>query len=334
MSYSIKNSYKSHYKENYTLYNTHKVGLLTFNAGGASVPKTSYYFIPEGDFVTDLTFETKNLYETVTNKGGGFNPLKSLSSGVASLSGSDQFASRYINLPEQVSFNVGITGSIKLKFVYGLQDVYNAKIEVVNPILEIIQMYFPAYKDNKVTGPYASSGRILIDMLRNISKALEGKTSLTGTGTEGGSTSGGSDDGANIVEQLNKVGSAIVNSFDSLVNKVYFKGELSDSETAENKKMLEEYETSKGEAPKPNLNEGSILKTCNIEIGNIRYQYLFTTGVSWGFITDNVDQNGYPMEGFVELKNPSFVMLPAVGDSYSFINSKTTPIQFGGTPEA
>lgn len=324
MSYSIQRLFSSPYGDGktYQLFNLNKIGKLTFNSGQKMLPDY-YYFIPEGDFVTDLTFETKNLYETVTNKGGGFNPLKSLASGVAALSGSDQFASKYINLPEQTSFNVGINGSIKLKFAFGLQEAYNAKQEVVLPILEIIKLYFPAYENNKVTGPYASSGRILMRMVAALKDQVSGVSNAVGSLDENSTES----QRTNVINQLDQLGQHIVSTFDSLVENVYFgKASKADTDAKDNESKVAD-----GTVSAPSTQDSEILKTCNIQIGNIRYNYLFTNGVSWGFSTDNVDEYGYPMEGFVELKNPSFIMLPAIGtgsSKYSFI--QTSPVSFGG----
>ena len=325
MSYSIQRLFSSPYgdgKSTYQLFNLNKIGKLTFNSGQKMLPDY-YYFIPEGDFVTELTFDTKNLYETVTNKGGGFNPLKSLASGVAALSGSDQFASKYINLPEQTSFNVGINGSVKLKFAFGLQEAYNAKKEVVLPILEIIKLYFPAYENNKVTGPYASSGRILMRMVAALKDQVSDVSNAAGNLTENSTEV----ERTNVINKLDELGQHIVSTFDSLVENVYF-GKASKADTDANDS---ESKVADGKVSAPSTEDSEILKTCNIQIGNIRYNYLFTNGVSWGFSTDNVDEYGYPMEGFVELKNPSFIMLPAIGtgsSKYSFI--QTSPVSFGG----
>ena len=314
LDYDITGSFKlnsSHYTSGTgsypVLFNENKLGLLTFNQGvsGGTVPG-KIWFVPEGDFSSSLTFDTKNLYETVSNGAAGFSPVKSLTKGIAALTGNDSYASAYTNIPEQTGFKAGINGSIKLNFRYGLLNEYSCKKEVVDPIFNIVKFFSPYYSDKKVRGPYASSGRVLIHMLNN----LINKDDYNG-GSEKDFVSGLTKPGENgqmpdpnVTANYQK----IVNALDSLTKSVI---------------------TAFDGAVKATLND-SDFRTCNIKIGMIEYKYLFVGGLNWQFDTNNVDQEGYPTKGFVELNNLAYIFLPANGSSQSFMN--TDKYQIGLMP--
>lgn len=307
LNYNITGAFKlnSHYTSNGdnvpVLFNENKLGLLTFNKGvNGDKVGGDIWFVPEGDFSSSLTFDTKNLYETVSNGAAGFSPVKSLTKGIAALTGNDSYASAYTNIPEQTGFKAGINGSIKLNFRYGLLNQYDSKTEVVDPIFNIVKFFSPYYNDKKVRGPYASSGRVLIHMLNN----LINKDDYNG-GSEKDFVSSHTTPGENgqmpdpnVTADYQK----IVNALDSLTKSVITAFDTAVSKT---------------------LNDLDF-RTCNIKIGMIEYKYLFVGGLNWQFDTNNVDQKGYPTKGFVELNNLAYIFLPANGSSQSFMMTKAS----------
>lgn len=315
LNYNITDAFKL--KSHYTsagnnvpvLFNENKLGLLTFNKGvsDGTVPG-KIWFVPEGDFSSSLTFDTKNLYETVSNGAAGFSPVKSLTKGIAALTGNDSYASAYTNIPEQTGFKAGINGSIKLNFRYGLLNQYDSKKEVVDPIFNIVKFFSPYYSGKKVRGPYASSGRVLIHMLDNLLKGND--ANYNGNNQENGGA-------GDISSLLNPPQSADGQSTDINIKESYSKiVQALDNLT---KSVITAFDS----AVSDTLNDLDF-RTCNIKIGMIEYKYLFVGGLNWQFDTNNVDQKGYPTKGFVELNNLAYIFLPANGKGQSFMMTKAS----------
>jgi len=289
-------------------YNKYKIGKVSIYQGNTHLG--SYDFIPQDDFQTTLQFELINLFESVM-KGAGLPADISNIIGTTAFADADGFSSRFRNTPAQKSFSCTINDSVVLKFRYGLFREFNAQKEVVNPICSIIKLFAPVYnkETHMVSGPYASTLRVLKGAVNSIEDALKTEPDTNAGGKKGGA--GGADSGTKQ-GLITKLSSNMANTIS---------------------KFIDEYDTVVEDTY---LGDKGLLKYLNIQVGKFTWKYIVPKSISWKFDTSNVDEKGNPMSGELTLGGLQFIYTPVQieGGKEGFFNFAEGAIGDLNTPDS
>lgn len=294
-------------------YNTNKLVFIAVReTGKAGTDYTGYTNIqgPKGGgFVLDsesslnISMEFTNSYGDILDKltagakagaktaGGG---LISSIKGVGEAISGGRFKLMNTNVKTwEGTSPLTIPSTLKLKFYYGIKDVYNCKTEVWEPIRELVMRFAPKQattagdKSHFVQFGVPTLGQAMAEILHkvtdldNLFEKNQQESTPTDTGgneKENNDTSivsilGNFPEGANV----DIIGSNLMGAIE---------GAYSTVDTA-----LDYVK--------------SASQMFQIRIGQLVFSNLYIGNVKWEFDYQQVDQNGYPYKGTVELKNIS-----------------------------
>ena len=187
-----------------------------------------------------------------------------------------------------------IPSSLKLKFYYGIKDEYNCKTEVWDPIKELVKKFAPVEKDtNFVEFGVPTLGQAMEAVLSNSIGV-----NLSDLFEQNQQESTSTDIDKDKKEDNNVVSEAFNNVKDALNDK---KSNL--------KGYAENFLGAVGEAYSSVDKALGLVKKesqmFQIKIGQLVFSNLYIGNVKWEFDYQQVDSNGYPYKGTVELKNIS-----------------------------
>lgn len=181
-----------------------------------------------------------------------------------------------------------IPSSLKLKFYYGIKNEYNCKTEVWDPIRELVKKFAPENeKNNFVKFGVPTLGQVMAEILTSsiklddlfVQNQQESTSTETETNNENNSTSTVSSIVKNFTEENN--GTSNFSNFMTAVEDAYIAVDQTLDSIRNTSQMFE------------------------IRIGQLRFTELYIGNVKWEFDYQQVDSNGYPYKGTVELKDIS-----------------------------
>ena len=242
-----------------------------------------------GDILDKLTAGAKKAGST--SSGGILSTVKGV--GEALSGGRFKLMNTNVKTWEGTS-PLTIPSSLKLKFYYGIKDEYNCKTEVWDPIKELVKKFAPVEKDtNFVEFGVPTLGQAMEAVLSN-SIGVNLSDLLEQNQQESTST----DIDKDKKEDNNVVSEAFNNVKDALNDK-----ESNLNGYAEN------FLSAVGEAYSSVDKALGLVKKesqmFQIKIGQLVFSNLYIGNVKWEFDYQQVDSNGYPYKGTVELKNIS-----------------------------
>ncbi len=242
-----------------------------------------------GDILDKLTAGAKKAGST--SSGGILSTVKGV--GEALSGGRFKLMNTNVKTWEGTS-PLTIPSSLKLKFYYGIKDEYNCKTEVWDPIKELVKKFAPVEKDtNFVEFGVPTLGQAMEAVLSNSIGV-----NLSDLFEQNQQESKSTDIDKDKKEDNNVVSEAFNNVKDALNNK---KSNLNGY--AENfLKAVGEAYSSVDKALGLVKKESRMFQ---IKIGQLVFSNLYIGNVKWEFDYQQVDSNGYPYKGTVELKNIS-----------------------------
>lgn len=194
-----------------------------------------------------------------------------------------------------------IPSSLKLKFYYGIKNEYNCKTEVWDPIKELVKKFAPEKFDNNfVKFGVPTLGQVMADVLTfgtDLGSLFE-QNQQESTSTETDKENNNNNNNNAVSEAFNKV----KNVFDNTDNEentnrselskdaVNFMNAVQGAYTAVDNTLDKIRQTS---------------RMFEIRIGQLVFSELYIGNVKWEFDYQQVDSNGYPYKGTVELKDIS-----------------------------
>ena len=189
-----------------------------------------------------------------------------------------------------------IPSTLKLKFYYGIKDEYNCKTEVWDPIKELVMKFAPYQLSNNshfVKFGVLTLGQAMAEILFSTFSEGKGLDDLfeknqqesTSTPTETGDDKKENNDTRSVSEILKSLPKdATKTDADNLMG------------------AIEDAYSTVDEALGIVKNSSQMFE---IRIGQLRFTDLYIGNVKWEFDYQQVDSNGYPYKGTVELKNIS-----------------------------
>ena len=248
-----------------------------------------------GDIMEKLTAGAKNAGGKSTG-GGIISTIKG--AGEALSGGKFKLMNTNVKTWEGTS-PLTIPSSLKLKFYYGIKNEYNCKTEVWDPIKALVKEFAPYQRDessNFVQFGVPTLGQVMADVL------------MYGTGlgdlfeqNQQESTSTETDK-----DKVNSNNNAINEAFNTV--KSIFDGDINANQSALSGGVTEFIDAVEGAyiAVDETLDKiRNTSKMFKIKIGQLEFSELYIGNVKWEFDYQQVDSNGYPYKGTVELKDIS-----------------------------
>lgn len=182
-----------------------------------------------------------------------------------------------------------IPSTLKFKFYYGIKDVYNCKTEVWDPIKALVTEFAPKVKDtNFVRFDVPTLGQAMAHILYGAVNDLSTdkiNSLFEPNQQEATSTETSNDNKENNNNKENN-------------SKVDIAGKIDDTTMGIIEAAYSTVDEALGSIK-------SISKMFQIRIGQLIFSNLYIGNVKWEFDYQQVDENGYPYKGTVELKNIS-----------------------------
>lgn len=193
-----------------------------------------------------------------------------------------------------------IPSSLKLKFYYGIKNEYNCKTEVWDPIKALVKMFAPdKFNDNFVKFGVPTLGEVMAKVLAEgtgLDNLFE-QNQQESTSTETDKDKGNSNNNA-----INEAFNTVKNLFDgSNDNDSDSKSALSTG-VGEFMDIVKDAYAAVDDTLEKIRNMSQMFE---IRIGQLKFTELYIGNVKWEFDYQQVDSNGYPYKGTVELKNIS-----------------------------
>lgn len=247
-----------------------------------------------GDIMDKLTAGTKNAGGKSTG-GGLISTIKG--AGEAMSGGKFKLMNTNVKTWEGTS-PLTIPSTLKLKFYYGIKDEYNCKTEVWDPIKKLVKEFAPEKEsDNFVRFSVPTLGQVMAEVLMNgtgLGNLFE-QNKQESTSTETDKDKVDSNNNNAISEAFNTVKSI----FDGDTNAN--QSVLSDGVT----KFMDAVEGAYIAVDQTLDKIRNMSQMFEIRIGQLRFTELYIGNVRWEFDYQQVDSNGYPYKGTVELKDIS-----------------------------
>lgn len=268
-------------------------------------------FILDSESSLNISMEFKNSYGDIMDKltagaktaggkstsGGLISTIKG--AGEAMSGGKFKLMNTNVKTWEGTS-PLTIPSSLKLKFYYGIKNEYNCKTEVWDPIKALVKMFAPdEFNDNFVKFGVPTLGEVMADVLMDgtgLGKLFE-QNQQESTSTETDKDKGNSNNNA-ISEAFNTV----KNLFDDN------NGNDSDSKSALSTGVdtfMTAVENAYAAVDDTLEKIRNMSQMFEIRIGQLVFSELYIGNVKWEFDYQQVDSNGYPYKGTVELKDIS-----------------------------
>lgn len=179
----------------------------------------------------------------------------------------------------------GITFEYEFKFNMGQYGLWNAKEEVVKPIINLVAPAFPQYLDNwSMAGPFPSTSELLLRLIKDNFSSVDSTSSVANITSTVASTMTEyknilSDDSKSLSDTVLNTLQSIGTVFKELINSAY-----------------------------KNL-------TFTMEFGKIiRFDKLIITNATTSF-SNEVDQDGYPISGTAKLTFEGLVPLALINNT-------------------
>lgn len=274
-------------------------------------------FILDSESSLNISMEFKNSYGDIMDKlsagakaaggkssgGGLISTIKG--AGEAMSGGKFKLMNTNVKTWEGTS-PLTIPSSLKLKFYYGIKNEYNCKTEVWDPIKALVKMFAPDevkkgdnVRSNFVTFGVPTLGEVMAKVLMDgmgLGDLFE-QNQQESTSTETDTDKGNSNNNNN---------NAISEAFNTV--KSIFDGDANADESALRKGVGEFMDAIEGAyaAVDQTLEKiRNMSQMFEIRIGQLRFTELYIGNVKWEFDYQQVDSNGYPYKGTVELKDIS-----------------------------
>lgn len=244
-----------------------------------------------GDILDKLTAGAKNAGGKSTG-GGLISTIKG--AGEAMSGGKFKLMNTNVKTWEGTS-PLTIPSSLKLKFYYGIKNEYNCKTEVWDPIKALVKEFAPEQNNdssNFVKFGVPTLGQVMAEVLTagtdldNLFEQNQQESTSTTTDT-------------NNKENDNNIVSEAVNTVQSMFDNA--KKNKSDPVVTFMTAVRDAYAAVDNTLEKIR----NISQMFEIRIGQLRFTELYIGNVKWEFDYQQVDSNGYPYKGTVELKDIS-----------------------------
>lgn len=260
-------------------------------------------FILDSESSLNISMEFKNSYGDIMDKlsagakaaggktgGGLISTIKG--AGEAMSGGKFKLMNTNVKTWEGTS-PLSIPSSLKLKFYYGIKNEYNCKTEVWDPIKALVKEFAPYEHDkNFVNFGVPTLGQVMAEVLTagtdldNLFEQNQQESTSTTTDT-------------NNKENDNNIVSEAVNTIQNMFDKA----------KNNNEDPVGTFMTAVGDAyaaVDDTLEKiRNISRMFEIRIGQLVFSELYIGNVKWEFDYQQVDSNGYPYKGTVELKDIS-----------------------------
>lgn len=187
-----------------------------------------------------------------------------------------------------------IPSTLKLKFYYGIKDVYNCKEEVWDPIKALVKEFAPEQATTKDSTKNYSNfvkfgvptlGQAMAHILSGSLNDIDANSLFEPNQQEATPTETSNDNKENNNNKENN-------------SKVDIVGKLPGN-------TMDIIESAYSTVDKTLDSIKNISKMFQIRIGQLVFSNLYIGNVRWEFDYQQVDSNGYPYKGTVELKNIS-----------------------------
>jgi hypothetical protein len=268
-------------------------------------------FILDSESSLNIGMEFKNSYGDVMDKltagakkaggvagGGLISTIKG--AGEAMSGGKFKLMNTNVKTWEGTS-PLTIPSSLKLKFYYGIKNEYNCKTEVWDPIKELVKKFAPEkFDDNFVKFGVPTLGQVMADVLTfgtDLGSLFE-QNQQESTSTETDKNNNNTNNNNVVSEAFNKVKNVFDNTDD----------ENNTNRSALNDAVKGTYAALEGAYAAVDNTLDKIRQTSRmfeIRIGQLVFSELYIGNVKWEFDYQQVDSNGYPYKGTVELKDIS-----------------------------
>lgn len=263
-------------------------------------------FILDSESSLNISMEFKNSYGDIMDKltagakkagsvkgGGLLSSIKEM--GEALSGGKFKLMNTNVKTWEGTS-PLSIPSSLKLKFYYGIKNEYNCKTEVWDPIKALVKKFAPdefeengKERSNFVTFGVPTLGQVMAEIL---TAETENLNSLFAQNQQESTSAETDKDNKETSNENNSTSTVkdIVNNFKNKGNFDNFMKTVGDAyATVDN--TLEKIR--------------NMSQMFEIRIGQLRFTELYIGNVKWEFDYQQVDSNGYPYKGTVELKDIS-----------------------------
>lgn len=260
----------------------------------------------DGGFILDgessalnLSFQFTHNYDNLAEKllskqdsAKGVKGMISFTKGMAEAIGGGKYIVQNTNVKTWKGTSpITLPESIKLKFYYGINDSYNCKFEVWDPILRLVNSLAPTAKGSFVDFQVPTLGEAMMQVLDQVFSTAKG--TILGE-IEGVQTT---DDAAAIEAEKQSEAAEGGGSGTSELSDGFFGGKGKDAIEAVDKVLNGFYNQ---------LNTGlqtikDLSTLYTIRIGKITFNEIYIGSVKWSFDFSQVDSDGYPYRGTVEL---------------------------------
>lgn len=251
----------------------------------------------DGGFILDgessalnLSFQFTHNYDNLAEKllskqdsAKGVSGMISFTKGMAEAISGGKYIVQNTNVKTWKGTSpITLPESIKLKFYYGINDSYDCKFEVWDPILRLVNSLAPTANDNFVDFQVPTLGEAMMQVLDQVFDAagthLKGKDVQT------------SDDAADLEAEKQSEAAEGGGSGTSELSDGFFGGVVDDVLKGFYNQLNIGLQT---------IKDLSTLYT--IRIGKITFNEVYIGSVKWSFDFSQVDSAGYPYRGTVEL---------------------------------
>lgn len=266
------------------------VSLLMINAPKSPVTR-NVFTTPVSTFVNSVTSGSNNLLGKLSSLASyGINILSSWNDVMthgANTNGrtAQVFQPWTKTVKAWGSSEGGITFEYEFKFNLGQYGLWNAKEEVVKPVINLVAPAFPQYLDNwSMAGPFPSTSELLLRLIKNNFSTIDSTSSVgdvtsTFSNTVKNYTDALSDDSKSFSDSVLGTLQNIGSVFKDLVESTY-----------------------------KNL-------TFTMEFGNIiKFDKLIIENATTSF-SNEVDQDGYPISGSAKLTFVGLVPLALINNT-------------------
>lgn len=247
-----------------------------------------------GDILDKLTAGAKNAGGKSTG-GGLISTIKG--AGEAMSGGKFKLMNTNVKTWEGTS-PLSIPSSLKLKFYYGIKNEYNCKTEVWDPIKALVKRFAPEKESNNfVRFGVPTLGQVMAEILMN-------GTGLGNLFEQNQQESTSTETDKDKVDSNNN--NAISEAFNTV--KSIFDGDKNANQSALSGGVTKFMDAVEGAyiAVDQTLDKiRNMSQMFEIRIGQLRFTELYIGNVKWEFDYQQVDSNGYPYKGTVELKDIS-----------------------------
>lgn len=249
-------------------------------------------FILESDSGLNMSFSYTNNYDELSSKlldkGGGSGGTKIIQAvkGVSEMLSGGKYILQNTNVKTWKGTSpIGLPDSIKLRFYYGMKGTYNCQSEVWDPIISLVKEFAPNAKRGDGT-----SGNFIYHGVPTMGQAMMAVLDNLFSEAEQPSEEPTSEPENNPSSKTDKSKKSEESGGTGLLNK-------NDAIGSVNKAISSIYGVVDEQLQA--IKDASTLY--KIELGGISFTDLYIGSVRWSFDFGQVDTNGYPYKGTVEL---------------------------------